>query len=49
MDLMNFKMLMVHHIQIALIMTSWRRFWICDSEGGIHNEFRSDVTCWVIW
>jgi uncharacterized membrane protein YecN with MAPEG domain len=44
MDLMSLKMLMVHHIQIALIMTNWKRFWICDSEDRIHNEFGSDVT-----
>jgi hypothetical protein len=39
----EFKMLMVHHIYIMLIMTSWKRFWICDYEDKIHNEFGSDV------
>jgi hypothetical protein len=43
MDLMSLKMLMVHHIQIVLIMTSWKRFWICDSKDKIHNEFGSDT------
>jgi len=49
MDIMSLKMLMAHHIQTALIMTNWRRFCICDSEDGIHNEFGSDVTWCVIW
>jgi len=49
MGFMNLKMLMAHHIQIALIMTNWRRFCICDSEDKIHNEFGNDVTCCVIW
>ncbi len=31
------------HIQIALIMTNWKRLWICDSKDGIQNEFGSDV------
>ncbi len=49
MDLMSLKMLMVHHIQTALIITNWRRFWICDYEDGIHNEFESDVYWCVTW
>jgi hypothetical protein len=37
------KMLMAHHIQMTLIMISWKRFWICDSKNINHNEFGSDV------
>jgi hypothetical protein len=44
MGFMNLKMLMAHLIQTALIMTNWKRFWIYDSEDGIHNEFGNDVT-----
>jgi len=43
MDFMNSKMSMAHHIQITLIMTNWKGFWICDSEDEIHNEFENDV------
>jgi hypothetical protein len=49
MGLVSLKMLMTHHIQTTLIMTNWRRFWICDFEDGIHNEFGSDVTWCVTW
>jgi hypothetical protein len=43
MNLMNLKMLIIHHIQIALIITSWKKFWIFDSKDEIHNDFGSDT------
>jgi len=43
MDIMSLKMLMAHHIQITLIMISWKRFQICDSKEKIHNEVESDI------